>query len=359
MSEKVRVMVTAVGGGGHGEQILKALRLAGPDKYYIVGADATVEQPQFEMVDAVEILPLASDPAYLDTLIAACRRHRVQVLFHGCEPELKLFARERARLEAEGLLLPVNPTDLIETCMNKERTNAVLGDLGFNVPRFARATSMEALAAIDWFPVVVKPFIGAGGSANCFIAQSTIELQALAAYIGLEGFGQGFLVQEYVGTPEEEFTVGVLHDMDGTYINSIALRRHLTGQLNIRVRVPNRTGRDDLGSHLVISSGVSHGTIGRFPDVTAQCEQIAAALGARGPVNIQCRFVDGEVRVFEINPRFSGTTSLRALVGYNEPDILIRRHILSETIEPRFAYDEAVILRQLAERRLKGEACLS
>ena len=35
---KVKVMVTGVGGGGHGEQILKALRLASTE-YEIVGSD--------------------------------------------------------------------------------------------------------------------------------------------------------------------------------------------------------------------------------------------------------------------------------------------------------------------------------
>ena len=34
-----RVLVTAIGGGGHGDQILKALRLAAKDSYEIFGAD--------------------------------------------------------------------------------------------------------------------------------------------------------------------------------------------------------------------------------------------------------------------------------------------------------------------------------
>jgi carbamoyl-phosphate synthase large subunit len=72
-------------------------------------------------------------------------------------------------------------------------------------------------------------------------------------------------------------------------------------------------------------------------------------MGARGPLNIQCRVVDGEVKVFEINPRFSGTTSIRAMTGYNEPDVLIRRHLLGETIQPRFPYRDALILRGLTE----------
>jgi carbamoyl-phosphate synthase large subunit len=159
-------------------------------------------------------------------------------------------------------------------------------------------------------------------------------------------------VQEYVGTPFEEYTVGVLHDMDGNLINSIAVRRLLSGQLNIRTRVANRTGRADLGEALVISSGISQGYVARFPEVTVQCERIAAALGARGAINIQCRLVDGKVKVFEINPRFSGTTSLRAMMGYNEPDVLIRRHVLGESIGKHFAYEEGLVLRGLHEYRI-------
>ena len=59
--------------------------------------------------------------------------------------------------------------------------------------------------------------------------------------------------------------------------------------------------------------------------------------------------MDGEIYVFEINPRFSGTTSLRAMVGYNEPDVLIRHHVLGEPVEPGFAYAEGTILRGLSE----------
>ncbi len=350
--EKMPVLVTAIGGGGHGEQILKALRLAEGDRYHIVGADANPNCPQFSMVDARASLPMANDPSYMDALLTLCRQYKIRALLHGCEPELKLFAEHREQIESEGIFLPINPTNVIEMCMNKESTNRQLAALGFDSPRYVRVTSKEELRKIDWFPVVVKPSVGGGGSANVYIAQNATELLGLADYLGLETIAGNFLVQEYVGTPEDEYTVGVLHDMNGNYLNSIAVRRLLSGQLNIRMSVPNRTGRKELGPKLVISSGVSHGYIGRFQDVTEQCKNIAKAIGAKGPINIQCRFVKGKVLVFEINPRFSGTTSLRAMVGYNEPDVLIRRHVLGNTIDTDFAYEEALILRSLVENKI-------
>ena len=349
---RLRVLITASGGGGHGEQILKALRQSG-GPYELYAADANPNSPQLEWVDHPVVLPMASDPAYLRTLLDFLRENEIQALFHGCEPELRLFSRHREEIEALGVFLPINPAEVIDLCMSKERTNGFLTEHGFSAPRFTVLRTAEEIDAINWFPVVVKPSTGGGGSANVFIAQDASELRALATYLHLGPGGPDFLVQEYVGTPTGEFTVGVLHDMDGNYINSIAVRRMLSGQLNIRAKVANRTGREDLGPALVISSGVSHGEIGRFPEVTSQCRQIAEALGARGAINVQCRLVDGVVQVFEINPRFSGTTSLRAMVGYNEPDALMRRHLLGEDVEVDFSYEEGTILRSLIETRVR------
>ena len=236
--------------------------------------------------------------------------------------------------------------------MDKEKTNRRLVELNFDSPKFTVITAKNDLAAIDWFPVVVKPSVGGGGSANVYIAQDRKELEGLAEYLNLGENQIKFFIQEYVGTPNQEFTVGVLHDMNGDYINAIAVKRALTGQLNIRMAVPNRTKKTELGSRLVISSGVSQGQIGRFPEVINQCREIAQAIGARGAVNIQCRLVNDVVKVFEINPRFSGTTSLRAMVGYNEPDVLIQKHIYGAAIEKDFFYEEATILRSLIETKV-------
>ena len=154
-----------------------------------------------------------------------------------------------------------------------------------------------------------------------------------------------FIIQEYVGNADCEYTVGVLSDMEGVLINSIAVKKNILSALSNRLKIQSRYS-DEL---LVISNGISQGQIGRFPEVTSQCEVIAQKIGSRSAVNIQLRFVDGKCFVFEINPRYSGTSSFRAMVGYNEPDILIRKYLLHETIEPHFAYKEGYIMRGLDE----------
>jgi len=342
----ITVMVTGVGGGGHGEQILKALKMA-PTCYKIIGADMSPVSKGLADVDWAVQLPPANDENYIEELLKYCRQYEVRALFHGSEPELRVMAQNRERIEGNGIFLPINPSDVISFCMDKFKTMEFLKSHGFKVPRYKKISNQEELDLVDFFPAVLKPSVGAGGSADVTIAQDEDELKVLGAML-LRNCGE-FIVQEYIGTPESEYTVGVLLSMEGELINSIAVKRSILSALSNRIKVPNRTARAELGPLLAISSGVSQGEIGRFEAVTKPCEKIALALGATGAINIQCRIHKGELYVFEINPRFSGTTSLRAMVGYNEPDILIRKHILGEVVNPGFDYSHGVIARGLTE----------
>ena len=352
--DRVPVLVTGVGGGGHGEQILKALRMA-ETPYEIVGTDVSPFSAGLQSVDHPYLVPPASDPAFLDVVLGLCRRHGVRALFHGSEPELRVMSRERERIAGAGILLPINPAAVIDLCMDKVRTAERLRELGFKVPSFRRVRSLDDLAGFGPLPAVLKPSVGGGGTAHVHIVQEWDTLAALTRDL-LRSIPD-LMVQEYVGRPEDEYTVGVLLDLDGCLLNSIAVRRYILSSLGNRSKVPNRSGRSGLGPLLAISSGISQGEIGRFPAVTAAAERIALALGGRGALNLQLRTVGGEALVFEINPRFSGTTSLRAMVGYNEPDALIRKHLLGESLEPRFAYREGVIARSLAETLLQDDRC--
>ena len=345
VTERV-VLVTAVGGGGVGEQLIKALRLA-PRPYRIIGADVEARSLGLQEVDVPVLLPLASAPEYVETLHSVCARLGVQAIYPGSEPELVVLSAARARLAAAGIILFANSAEVIATGLDKARTAAFLTDHGFHPPRAVVVTSRDELAAVSFLPAVLKPNTSSGGSANVFVAQTQAELYLFGGYL-LDSF-TSCLAQEYVGDAESEYTVGVLSDLDGNLLHSIAVRRNILPAFSSRSKVKNRSGSPAFGAQLVVSNGISQGEIGPFPEVTQPCERIAAALGSRGPLNVQCRLVDGEVRVFEINPRFSGSASLRAMVGFNEPDLLYRRHVEGETVTSRFAYRSGRITRGLRE----------
>lgn len=344
------VIVTGVGGGAFGEQILKALRLA-TTAYEIVAVDMDATSKGFADADHAEIVPPASDTGYVDALLEVARRRGARAIFPGSEPELAVLSAHRDRVRSAGILLPIDRAEVIDLCLNKARTFEFLATHGFRIPRWRVVRTAADLADAVPLPAVMKPTRG-GGSANVFLAQRERDVVAFGAHL-LEIVGE-FMIQEYIGDPASEYTVGVLSDMDGRFINSIAVHRDLRGSLSTRLRVRNLTGREDLGPTLVISSGISQGEIGPYRQVTGTAEAVAAALGSQGPINIQCRLVGGVAMPFEINPRFSGTTSIRAMAGYNEPDVLIRRHLLGESIPERFPYAIGRVRRGLSETFIRA-----
>ena len=199
--------------------------------------------------------------------------------------------------------------------------------MAYGAPNSLALPDQDSAGAVTWFPCVVKPARGGSGSNLAFIAQDADELAFFASYVRTAGYTP--VAQEYLGTPDDEYTVGVLNTLSGSSIGSIAIRRDILHGLSAKLRITSRVGTSR-GELLALSSGISQGVVERAPEVQDVCETLALALESKGPLNVQLRYVNGKVYVFEINPRFSGTCCLRALAGFNEPDVLIRHHLLGE-----------------------------
>ena len=344
--ERLGVLITGVGGGGHGHEIAKSLLLA--DRYRVVGLDVSPTSFGLFDLESAFIIPPSSDPAYIDTLLAISREQRIRVLIHGSEPELNMISAHRGAFQAEGVLPLINAREVIELGMDKWATVEAIRAAGLPIPESALVEREEDIPSDFRLPAVIKPSVGGGGSNNTFLAQDRAEFVDACRAIVQQGLAA--IVQEYVGTPQDEFTVGVLSTLDGELVGSFALNREIMSGLSNRVRIRNRTGRDDLGPVLAISSGVSQGYVKEYREVREACERISSALESTGPLNIQCRFVNGVLYPFEVNPRFSGTTYIRALMGFNEPDILIRHHALGVPVPRPIEYRFGHVVRALEER---------
>lgn len=356
---EIGVLITGVGSGSTGEQVYRALG-QGRRRYRLTVANVDLERSVVAPGARRIVLPPASDPGYLGALAAAANLAGARFIAPGSDPELLRVAEGRAELARLTPAVPlVNDLAVIRTCQDKGATAAALAAAGLRSPRTVRCDGADAiLAAVVReglpYPVVLKPSRG-GGSADVFVAQDERELRFHAERL-VAARGAGVVVQEYVGTPDEEYTIGVLHYPDGTLGGSFALRRHLTTLLSTRSRTPNRTGRAELGPDLAISSGFSQGEVDDYPEVRAAAERVAERIGSRGPLNVQGRRVGSELFVFEINPRFSGTESMRAMAGWNAPEALIEWGLgLAPSLEgwrPR----PCLFVRTLIEHRIDRSA---
>jgi carbamoyl-phosphate synthase large subunit len=288
--------VTGVGGCGVGEGIVKSLLLSdGP--YRIVAANMHPAAPVLFRSHAAYLLPPASHPEYLDAVKALCCMQEIDALIPGSEPELYYLAQNAAAVSGWGVTLVANPWQVISTCRDKWRTAQFLQREGLGSIRTSLAPPPDQFLETVGFPVVVKPRSG-HASQHVYVVQEPRELGIVLSYFAIKGIPP--IVQECVGQPDQEFTVGAAFSPAKEPIGAIAMRRRLLGGFSQYVEVEE------------------------FPGLCSFGLRVGLRLGASGPLNIQCRADAGGFRVFEINPRFSGTAPFRAMAGFNEVDLLLR-----------------------------------
>jgi carbamoyl-phosphate synthase large subunit len=319
MDEKTCIMVTGVGGRSVGHQILQALLLLG-EKYQVVATDADSFSFGLYQVPQRYIVPKANDPNFISAIISLIRKMNVRALLPGTEVEVNVLTKHRSDIEASGCLLIANPEDVVKICSNKWRLFQWFRGNGIETPRTTSVDNWEDLISETGFPIVGKPAENSGGSRNVEILKDRKEI---IHYLE-ESKGSEVIFQEYVGVAAHEYTVGVIISKAGNVIDSIVVQRKLTGLSLASERMIN-------GHLFKLSSGYSQGFIIKHPLIQNYCENLAMKFGMRGPVNIQCRLIDDRIKVFEVHPRFSGTTSIRAMAGFNEPDILIRNYLFDES----------------------------
>ena len=333
-----RVMIAGIGGASLGTEICKALQLAGG--YTIFGCDISptaygLYDPGFTATYRVH------REHYVNSVIAACGTAGATWLIPGGEQPMVLLRQALEQLCSAGITLVANAGEVVDLCSDKEAMFRRMKEIGVTAPRTVAVSTALDIDEVG-LPCIVKPATGSGGSVAVFYAVSKEEAVMYAEFIRRSGNLP--IAQEYLDIQEGEFTIGVLSLPDGRIVSSIALRRCLDAKLSVAYR--------DRGG--VISSGYSQGYIGEFPELCRQAEEIATAVGSRGPINVQGRVRAGVLYPFEINPRFSASTFLRALAGINEVDIFIRCHNLERppqtpTVRPGW------YLRSLTEHYVPGD----
>lgn len=331
---KSNVLVTAVGGRSVGSGVLHALTRTSQsvnERWNVVAADADSFSWGLYKVEQNTLLPFANADNYLEEVSKVVRKHNIHAIIPGSEAEAEVLAQNKSMFD-----IPViaNSVDLMPLMMDKFRTAEKIQQLGLPaIPMYRTEDYQEAIRAFG-FPVIVKPTSGTGGSKGVSICTNLAELETKLERLPENA---GYCIQPLIGTEEDEYTVGILSDKQGKLIDSIVMRRKLIG-LSLLDR--KKIGGISYG----ISTGYSQGFFIKDETIQAFCEKLSRDLGSVGPLNIQLRIHKGEIYVFEIHPRFSGTSTMRADVGFNEPDILLRNHLYNEEFgRLNYLYDVAVL----------------
>lgn len=291
--EPLTVLVTGAG-ALLGQGVLRCLRMS-RRQLRILTADPDYLAPGHWLGDGAFVIPMAESVDFIPRVEEIIAREKVAILFIGTDVELKKLSVEQYRLKkVYGVQVVVSPFSVIEIADDKWLTAQFLKNEGFPYPLSAQTCdkkSIEELLAKASFPLFSKPRVGAR-SKGVELVPDQRTLQRICAE------HENYVIQELLPENQGEYTVGCLV-LENRCRSVVVLRRDL---------------RD--GNTCRAYSDLS----GRFEPLMAK---IAERLGVEGPVNFQFRLRNGEPVIFEINARFSGTTPIRAVFGFNEVDALL------------------------------------
>jgi carbamoyl-phosphate synthase large subunit len=247
--------------------------------------DSGLSAPLSFLADKWWRVPKCTEPHFVETVLAICQQHEVELIIPTTDRELEVWVQHRSRFAGLGISVALSAPETIAIAWDKAKTHSWLVANGF--PTVRQACVCEVLRSPDdWrFPLIAKPRNGSASEGLRTIATPE-DLTALSRV------QIPYLVQEIARG--REFTINVFVDKAGACIAAVP-----------HWRMEVRGGE------------VSKGLTVKDPELMSIGRRIAEALpGARGPLNIQCfaHELDG-IKVIEINARFGGGYPLAHQAG--------------------------------------------
>jgi carbamoyl-phosphate synthase large subunit len=297
------------------------LRLAA-EPFYVVGVDVSPYHLELADVEARYLVPRSDAHDYLDELNALIAREGVELVHAQPDPEVALFARERARLHARTFL---PDAEVVELCQDKARFTEALEAMGVPTPDARTFEDERSLtqAAEEILDVHGRAWLratrGAGARAALPVTTPAQAAAWVAYWIEVRGLThRDFMISQFL--PGREYAFQSLW-RDGELVTSAARERvqYLFGQL-------------------VPSGQTSTPSVARTvhrDDVNELCERAIRAI-APSATGVFCvdlkEGADGRPLITEVNcGRFFTTSNFLAAAGANMPYTYVK-----------LAYDEPV-----------------
>ena len=303
-TSRITILITGVG-GPLGQALIKAARQSSIP-LRILGTDRSELSAGLAWVDRSFVIPGTAQPgAYRSAMRGICAAESPRLILPGSESELELLSNNARALRDEcGAVVVASPPAVLGVGLDKWATCCFLQKAGLNFPRSARLEdSGEATRLVGefGFPLIAKPCRGSG-SRNLFKVWSWKDIDYIRSLDGR------MILQEYLQPDDEEYTVAVYTCQDGRQAGSISFRREL------------------------VAGNTYRAWVAQNPVVQKEAGAVVAALRPAGPCNVQLRLTARGPVVFEINPRFSGSTAMRAHFGYNEVEMAVRDLALNQAV---------------------------
>lgn len=287
-----RILITGAGGDS-AIGVIKALRKA-KKKYVIYAVCIDEKSIGLKMADYHAVVPPVSDVNnYISSLIELINKWSIDILIPTVDSEITTVSKFHSKFyKKTSCKVIIGKYSDIVTCSNKQATSNYLDSVEISHPKILTSEEEVSLSFENGIDIIAKPRFGGGSKGIRFLLEDDLSVDGW--------FNENFLYQEFERY-SKEITSVVLKD-DHRIVGCAVFERVLSNGRTVWCkRLPEQNYSDFL---TIIASGLD------IPYINIQFGITA----------------NGRLSVFDINPRFSGSTSVFARV-LNGPELLVEKYL--------------------------------
>ena len=346
MNNKVYTIGISCIGSGVGQSVINSLRLSRlPLK--TVGLGTNPYAYGAYDCDIYDDTKTIYDEGYIDNLIEKCKEHNIDLVIPGLDDEALIYAQNEDKFKKAGIKAMYADKELISICRDKQRMSIELNKVvNVFVESYNKETlSDDIVAGKVKFTFIAKPRSGFA-SRGVEIIRNEHDITKIT---------EDHIIQELAiprkDDPNYEFYMGQIAKNRNPQVSEISIQVVYSPEGNLMGR---------MFSYNKLNNGVPIEIVPYENDyIWSIVDKLTPELlkkGLRGPLNIQGRLTENGLRLFEMNPRFTGITGLRALMGFNEVEACVKEWlgINKGNNQLRFNYNRFGI-RQTADKSIPIE----
>lgn len=274
-----KILITGIG-GDIAQSIAKIIRNSGLS-VNLIGTDVNAAIPWKSFVDSFHQVPSANNSEFLSILESIITNGSIDLLIPVPEKELEAISQARTNQNWQPAKIVMVSNYIISLFLDKLKTIEFLAAHSISVP-----WTMELEEEPKSYPCILKHRFGVGSRGFTLIKNAR----------DLEYFRQkrsGWVLQELLLPRNEEYTCGVYAEKDQEAIVVVMKRILESGHTKFAQVIYDQ-------------------------EIIALCMKIAGLVNLHGSINIQLRKTSRGPIIFEINPRFSGTSIFRDHFGFRD-----------------------------------------
>lgn len=284
--KKINILLTAVG-GDIGCNIVNIIAEQKNKNIRLIGTDINEHVFCYDEIDKFYVVDKVSSSKYAIQILNIIKENSIDIILPISENEILWFHDNHNLFINLELKILINNKNIIDTFLDKFKTSIALSAISVQTPKtflFDEFTNQIG------FPIILKSKSSIL-SKEIQIIKNQLQLNYFKNFIEKK---ENYIVQEHIGTPEEEYTTCVYKSKDK--IEVISFKRKLTGGMTSFAKIVN----EDI--------------------LTTYAKKIAQSFDLDGSLNIQSRKHEDKFYIFEINPRLSSTVYIRD--KFNFQDVL-------------------------------------